>query len=324
MKPSELFDTSILSVGGLAKRHHNLDTSAIMPLLPCDGIHPDIRMVGRDMQSAVKAGAGVVMMIGAHVIRAGVQRYLIDLMERGAISCLAMNGAGVIHDYEFALIGATTESVAHYIQDGSFGLWRETGHINDIVADGAVKGFGLGEAVGRHIEQNDLPYRQISLLAAAFRMGIPATVHVGIGYDIVFEMPNCNGAAYGATSYRDFLRFAQVLQRLENGVVMNFGSAVMAPEIYLKALSMARNAARQENRQIRRFTTLVCDLVPLPASYRTEPEPDDPRYYFRPWKTMLVRTIDDGGQSHYVRGNHKETIPQLWSSYCNASPYGNS
>jgi hypothetical protein len=161
MKTFEAFDAGNLIINDLAKRRHNLDMSAIMPLVPHERIHPDIRHVGQVMQSAVKSGAGVVMMMGAHVIRAGVQKYIIDLMERGAITCLAMNGAGIIHDYEFALIGATTESVARYIQDGSFGLWRETGHINDIVADGAVKGMGLGEAVGRYIDRNDLQTRQL-------------------------------------------------------------------------------------------------------------------------------------------------------------------
>jgi len=135
---------------------------------------------------------------------------------------------------------------------------------------------------------------------------------VGIGYDIIHEHPNFDGAASGEASYLDFLELAAQLERLEGGVVMNFGSAVMAPEVYLKALAMVRNAAAAEGREIRRFTTLVCDLKEMPDSFRTEPCKSDPAYYFRPWKTMLVRTVADGGESFYVRGRHDETIPGLW------------
>ncbi len=263
---------------------------------------------------AQSRNAAVVLMMGAHVLRAGVQRYIIDLMERGYLSCIAVNGACVIHDYEFALIGDTTESVAHYIRDGRFGLWRETGRINDIVSQAASDGIGLGESVGRAIEEERLPHRDISVFAAGYRLGIPVTVHVGIGYDIVHEHPNCDGAAYGATSYKDFLRFTHVLESLEGGVLMNFGSAVMAPEVYLKALAMVRNAAGREGREIKRFATLVCDLLELPASYHQEAPRGDPSYYYRPWKTMLVRTIEDGGESFYVRGHHRETLAELWTS----------
>ena len=145
-------------------------------------------------------------------------------------------------------------------------------------------------------------------------MGIPVTVHVGIGYDIIHEMPNCNGAAIGATSYRDFLIFAKIIENLEGGVVLNFGTAVMGPEVYLKALAMARNIAVQEDREIRHFTCVVCDLAPLPADYSSEPCKINPMYYFRPWKTILVRTVADGGESYYIRGNHNKTIPQLWTA----------
>jgi hypothetical protein len=238
-------------------------------------------------------------------------------MQQGNLSCIAMSGAGVIHDYEFALVGATTESVAHYIREGRFGLWRETGRINDIVSQAAQERIGLGEGVGRAIEEERLPFRHISIFANAYRLGIPATVHVGIGYDIIHEHPNCDGAAYGATSYRDFLRFAKVIENLEGGVVMNFGSAVMAPEVFLKALAMARNVARQEERQISEFTTLVCDLRRLPETYQTEASRDDPAYYFRPWKTMLVRTVAGRGDGFYLQGSHAKTIPQLWTAIKN-------
>ena len=139
------------------------------------------------------------------------------------------------------------------------------------------------------------------------------TVHVGIGYDIICQHPNYDGAAFGATSHKDFLRFVHAMETLENGVVMNFGSAVMGPEIYLKALSMVRNRVVSVGSFIQHFTVLVCDLAQLPENYRTEPSKTEPGYYFRPWKTMLVRTVQDGGQSYYVCDNHRNTIPQLWT-----------
>lgn len=312
--PQKEFDRSQIVQLPLAFRHNKLERQIIRPLELALQVDPSFRSVAKAIKTASKTGASIIFMLGAHVLRSGVQNYLIDLMASGQISCLAMNGAGVIHDYELALIGGTTEDVGHYIKDGRFGLWQETARINDIVKQAAAEGRGLGEAVGRIIESENFPHRDISVLAAAYRFGIPVTVHVGIGYDIVHEHPNCDGAAYGATSYTDFLRFAEIVQSLENGVVMNFGSAVMAPEIFLKALAMARNVANQHKRKINHFTTLVCDLVKLPENYHTEAAPDDPAYYFRPWKTMLIRTVKDGGKSYYVRGYHKDTVPQLWTS----------
>jgi len=308
------FDRELLQPAPLASRKNDLTLSDISDRREVSEVRPELRSVASDIMAARNRGAAAVLMMGAHVLRSGVQRYLIDLMERGFISCIAANGAGAIHDFEFALIGATTESVACYIKEGRFGLWLETGRINDIVSEAAERNMGLGEAVGRVIEEERFPHRDISIFAAGYRLGIPVTVHVGIGYDILHELPNCDGAAHGAASYTDFLRFAKVMETLEGGVVMNFGSAVMAPEVFLKALSMVRNVARQEGRQICHFTTLVCDLTDLPENYSGEASKDNPYYYFRPWKTMLVRTVADGGESFYVKGCHAETIPALWTA----------
>ena len=308
------FDREFLELAPLTTRKNDLGINHILPKNKSGLKTNSFQIVAEKIVKARSQKSAVVLMMGAHVLRAGVQRYLIDMMEKGQISCVALNGAGVIHDFEFALIGATTESVAHYIKDGRFGFWQETSYINDIVSSGAEKNMGLGAAVGRAIEKECFPHREISILAAGYRLNIPVTVHVGIGYDIVYQLPNCNGAAYGAASYADFLRYASVLESLENGVVMNFGSAIMAPEVFLKGLSMARNSARQKNKTISRFTTLVCDLANLPENYREEPARDNPLYYFRPWKTMLIRTVADGGESFYVRGNHAQTIPELWSA----------
>jgi hypothetical protein len=233
------------------------------------------------------------------------------MMERGIITHVAMNGAGPIHDFELALIGATTESVARYISQGQFGLWRETGRVNDAILEGAQDGIGIGEAVGRMIERETLPHQEESILAVGYRLGIPITVHVGVGYDIIHEHPNCDGAALGATSYHDFLVFAHTVSDLEGGVLLNFGTAVMGPEVYLKALAMARNVAFQEGRSIRRFTTAVFDMIDLGPDVQDEAAKTDPRYYFRPYKTILVRTVADGGESFYIQGDHKLTFPNL-------------
>jgi hypothetical protein len=249
--------------------------------------------------------------MGAHLIRAGVNRHIIDLMERGLIDHIAMNGAGPVHDFELARIGATTESVERYIRTGEFGLWRETAELNDWASEADGLSLGLGENVGRRILESGFPHRELSILAAAHRLSIPATIHVGIGYDILHEHPNCDGAAYGSTSYRDFLIFTHTLERLEGGVVLSFGSATMAPEVFLKALAMVRNVAHQHGRTINHFTTAVFDLVPVAGDFRRELARTDPGYFFRPHKTMLVRTVADGGESFYFQGEHRATLPAL-------------
>lgn len=307
-------DRSRLEIKPLAERSHDFFLERLLPLTPTPEVHPALAAVAARIKAAREREASVVLMMGAHVLRSGVQRYLIDLMERGLVTCLAMNGAGMIHDYELACIGATTESVARYIKDGRFGMWAETGRLNDIAARAAREGRGLGEAVGRTIAGENLPHADISVLAAAWRLRVPATVHVHLGCDIVHQHPNCDGAAIGAATYRDFLRYAAQMERLQGGVVMNLGSAVMGPEVYLKALSMARNLARQEGRAINDFTTLVCDLMPLSGDLSLEAAKDNPAYYFRPYKTMLVRTVAGSGESHYVRAPHAVSLPQLWTA----------
>jgi hypothetical protein len=312
--PYPCFDRSRLRIQPLAHRQHDLDLSVVLPLdapLPAFA-DPALPVIGQRLVEAQRSHSARILLMGAHVLRAGVARYLIDLMERGLVSHLAMNGAGPIHDWEFALIGATTESVARYVQSGEFGLWAETGRMNDIIRDGARAGLGLGEALGRAILEGPFPHKEVSVLAAGVRLGVPVTVHVGIGYDILHEHPNCDGAALGQTSYHDFLVFAQAVTGLEGGVVLNFGSAVMGPEVYLKALAMARNVAHQEGRAIRHFTTAVFDLIPLDADTRRQAPKSDPRYYYRPWKTILVRTVADGGESFYVQGDHRVTVPHLY------------
>jgi hypothetical protein len=314
-----MFDRKMLDIKPLSNRKHDINVSVVRGLdtdIKELEIYERIKKVANCVITAKANKSAIILFIGGHVIRSGVQKYLIDLMEKGYISCLAMSGAGIIHDYELALVGATTENVAHYIKNGQFGLWKETGMLNDIINEAYKKNnsVGMGEAIGRAIESGDFPHKCLSLLVAGYRLGIPVTIHVGIGYDIIHEHPNCDGAATGALSYNDFLKLASVVQRLEGGAVMNFGSAVMAPEVFLKALSMARNVASRKGQGIKRFTALVCDLHNIPNDFSKEAPKDSSAYYFRPWKTMLVRTVADGGKSYYVRGKHADTIPGLWAA----------
>ena len=308
------FDRSKLRLLPISERIHDLDLSVMLDPethIPAFN-HPAIDLLCDRIRKAREQNAAVIMMMGAHVIRAGTAPYLLKLMERGYITHFALNGAGAIHDFEFAEIGATTESVAKYISEGQFGLWLEDGNFNEAVNLGAGEGLGLGEALGHYIEENKFPFRQYSLLAGAYRMKVPVTVHVGIGCDIVHEQPNADGAAFGKASYTDFLIYARTIQNLENGVFLNFGSAVTGPEVYLKCLAMARNVAHQEGKKITKFTTAVFDLLDLEGqNLHGAPSKSDPRYYYRPWKTILARTVADGGESHYIQGDHRETIPAL-------------
>jgi hypothetical protein len=310
------FDRDRLKIKPLHERQHDLFHNRLLDLddepekLGVDETR-DLNTLGERLVAARNRRASTLMLMGAHVIRAGVQRHLIDLMERGLITHLGMNGAGPIHDYELSRIGATCESVARYIRTGEFGLWKETAEINDIVREGVAQGMGLGESIGHAILNSDFPYKETSVLAAGVRLRVPVTVHVGIGYDILHEHPNFDPAAFGTGSYRDFLTVCDTVSRLEGGVFLCFGSAVMGPEVYLKALSMARNVAHQEGHRIARFTTAAFDLIPISGGFQHEAPKSNPQYYYRPWKTILVRTVADGGESFYVCGDHRQTVPLL-------------
>ena len=316
--PYPTFDRNELHIRPLAERTHDFKLDEILALdadLRLNN-HPDLQAVARRVLEARQHDRPVILMMGAHVIKTGLSRFVIDLMERGMITHVGANGACAIHDYELALIGATTESVARYIQEGQFGLWEETGRLNDIVREGLGEQMGFGEAVGKAIHEGDYPHKEISVLAAGYRLRIPVTVHIGIGYDIVHEHPNCDGAALGAASYRDFLVIAESVSQLQGGVLLNFGTSIMGPEIYLKALSMARNVAHQRGEKINRFTTVVFDVQDLGPDIHSTPPKSEPAYYFRPYKTILVRTVQDGGESFYIQDFHQATLPALHRYVC--------
>jgi len=307
--PHEKFDLSKLKLLPLSERIHDVQLADVLFETPPTFTHPDLNAVCDAIITARKKNAAVIMMYGAHVIRKGCARLMIRLMEEGFITHFATNGAGAIHDFELAMIGQTCESVEKYISEGQFGLWHETGQINDAVNKGA--GLGFGEAVGRYICENNFPYADTSVLAAGYRLNVPVTVHVGIGNDIIHEHPNCDGAATGQATLTDFLVYAKSVENLEGGVFINVGSAVTGPEVYLKCLAMARNVAKQEGRKIADFTTAVFDKQPMAGDFTKAPDKANPHYFFRPWKTILARTVADGGRSYYIQGDHQETVGNL-------------
>jgi len=308
--PHAIFDTSKLKLKPLSERVHDISLEEIIFESPPSFHHPDLDTLCEAILKAREKNAAVILMYGAHVIRRGCAKLMIRLMEEGLITHFATNGAGAIHDFELAMIGYTCESVEKYVSEGQFGLWHETGQLNDAININTRLGFG--EAVGQYITENSFPFASSSVLAAGYRLNIPVTVHVGMGNDIVHEHPNCDGVAIGRATLTDFLIYAKSVENLEGGVFLNVGSAVTGPEVYLKCLAMVRNVAKQEGRQIADFTTAVFDKQPLGgADHRSAPPKDNPQYFFRPWKTILARTVADGGKSYYIQGDHRETLGNL-------------
>jgi hypothetical protein len=312
----ERFDRKRIELRPLNDRGHDLQWTDCLPVVPPGDRydHPEFAGLVERIRRARDRQRPVILMMGAHPIKLGLSRFVVDLLDRQLITQVATNGAGIIHDFELAAFGGTSEDVARWIVPGQFGLWAETSRLNEIISQAAQRDEGIGEAVGRVITDECFPHADLSIAAAGWRNGAPVTCHVGIGSDIIHAMPNCSGVDLGAASYTDFLIFARSIERLEGGVFLNVGTAVTGPEVYLKALSMARNTGRQAGRQIRSFTTAVFDLVDLPPDYQKgPPSKENAFYYYRPWKTILVRTVADGGESFYFRGDHRRTIPSLWA-----------
>lgn len=234
----------------------------------------------------------VILGMGAHPIKVGLSPVIIDLMERGAINGLALNGACIIHDYELALAGATSEDVDQAIIDGSFGMAEETGRgLNAAISSGVNSGKGLGAAVGERINGDRFPNRSRSILAAASRLGIPATVHVAVGTDIIHMHPEADGASIGEGSMRDFRRLTELVATLKDGVYINLGSAVLLPEVFLKALTLARNLGRE----VTNLTTVNMDFI----------------QHYRPGVNVLKRPTIDGGRAIALTGHHEIMLPLL-------------
>jgi len=234
----------------------------------------------------------VLFGFGAHLIKVGLAPIVVDLMERGAIGGLMMNGAGTVHDLEMAMMGRTSEDVAESLDKGQFGMARETAErLNGAIAKGCADGLGMGAAIGRDILESADRYAGRSVLASAWRLGIPATVHAAIGTDIHHMHPSADGAAIGETSYRDFERLASLVAGLDEGVVLNVGSAVILPEVFLKALALARNLGHS----VKRITTVNCDFI---------------RQY-RPQVNIVERPTRLAGRGISLIGQHEVLIPLM-------------
>ena len=260
-----------------------------------------------------KAGKkAVTCFIGAHVIKCGLSRYLIWLMEHGYITHLASNGAGSIHDFELAYLGGTSEHVPTAIEDGSFGMWEETGAwMNEAIKLGAKKDYGYGQSLAAYVENNPekFPYREDCVFYRAYRIGVPMTYHVTMGTDIIHQHPSVDFTALGKTSGKDFNYFCHSTMELgDNGVHMNIGSAVTGAEVFLKALSIARN----QGYGLKHITTANFDIIPL-GDYKSDVGKDTYEYYYRPRKNIINRPVSMGGCGLYICGNHELTIPSLYA-----------
>ncbi len=276
--------------------------------------NPDLDVLAERIVEARKKDKPVIWMMGAHVIRRGNSCFVIDLIRRKIVTHIATNGACAIHDLELACQYATCEDVERYIKDGKFGNWEETGRlINSAVSEGYKNGLGYGESVGRMIfEEYDISSALSSVFAMAYIFRLPITVHKSIGQDVTDQHPAADYEILGGASGRDFLTFAESISKLEGGgVFLNLGTQVTGPEVYLKALSMARNVATQEGREIRHFTTAVFDIINL-GDWKKENKPTEAAYYFRHKKTILIRTVKDGGESFYIKGDFAVTVPNLY------------
>lgn len=285
-------DVSAGTAGGAAAGR---TFAAFLSALPDILVARDFRRVVTAIVQATTAGRAVVVMLGGHVVKTGLAPVLIDLMRRGVITHIGMNGSAAIHDYEMARFGATSEDVAAGLRDGTFGMAEETGRaLNECFVLGQREGWGMGEAVGRLLEATpDLAHPELSVLLAARALGVSASVHAALGAEIIHQHPAANGAAIGDTSHRDFRRLAGHLPALhDGGVVLNLGSAVIMPEVFLKALTIARNL---HDGRPTGFTT--CDL--------------DMNRHYRPRMNVVQRPVLAGGQGFEITGHHEIMVPLL-------------
>jgi len=252
----------------------------------------DFRSVVRALRSAREVDAGIIWGIGAHVIKTGVSPILVDLMERGYVSALAMNGAGVIHDFEVALSGSTSEDVDESLGPGRFGMAEETGRLlNAAIRDGVRAGKGIGQSVTERLLELSPSHASVSLLCAAARLEVPVTVHVAIGTDIIHMHPDADGAAFGEGSLRDFKYFVANVAKLKAGVYLNCGSAVILPEVLLKAVALVRN----QGISLEGLTTVNLDFARL----------------YRPQTNVVSRPVAGIGKGYSLVGHHEIMIPLL-------------
>jgi hypothetical protein len=285
---------SKVSVRDFAKPHERgASVKAFLESLPRVLAGEDLRALVESIHRARRRGKPVLVGLGGHVIKCGLAPILIDLLRRRLITGVAMTGAGLIHDFEIALCGATSEDVDASLGEGQFGMAEETGRlINEAIGEGYRDGLGLGEALGRALHRLDPPYKAFSLLHAAYAERVPVTVHVSLGADITHLHPSASGAAIGATSHRDFLLFCTLVREMDGGgVYLNLGSAVMLPEVFLKAVTVARNLGVR----LRDITTANFDFI----------------QHYRPMTNVVRRPVAGVGRGFALTGHHEILIPLL-------------
>ncbi len=256
----------------------------------------DLRAVSSDIVSARKKNKAVIFMLGAHVIKCGLNPVLIELIKKKVITCICLNGAGIIHDFELAFVGKTSEDVAENLKTGRFGMGKETADfLNRAVKQGVKKGFGLGYAVANAMAGASLAHKDLSLIYNAYKHKVPVCVFVGIGTDIIHQHRSFDAASTAEGSLRDFhILVKNICELNQKGVVLNFGSAVLLPEVFLKALNLARNLGNK----VKNFTTANFDMI----------------YQYRPAQNVVVRPTLSGGKGYYIIGHHEIMLPLLAQS----------
>ena len=295
------------------KDRHNLVTIDNMRRVDNDVVEPwfddDFDELIEQIVMARKNGRPVIFSMGAHVIKNRLSDYLIDMIKRGFITHIAGNGAGSIHDFELAFVGGTSEDVPTAIEDGSFGMWEETGGwMNEALQEGAKHNLGYGESLAVYIDYHPerFPYKDDCVLYQAYKHGIPATYHIALGTDIIHQHPSVDFATIGKCSGIDFQKICHSVSQLDGGVYLNFGSGVIGPEVFLKALSISRNLGYD----VFKITTANFDLIDL-GDYRSKIGYDDPLYYYRPRKNIVNRPTSVGGQGWHFCVDHQVSIPNL-------------
>lgn len=255
----------------------------------------NLKAIARKIAQAHRTNKTVLLGMGAHPIKVGLSPLIIDFMERGLIHAVALNGAGVIHDFELAFMGETSEDVAASLKDGSFGMAEETGaFINLAITEGSKNQLGIGAAVGHAILNTRLPHRRLSILATGARLGVPVTSHIAIGTDIIHMHPKADGKALGDCSLRDFRTLTSVVATLGSGVYLNFGSAVVLPEVFLKAISLARNLGHP----VQNLTTVNLDFLA----------------HYRPLMNVVSRPTLQSGKGYHLTGHMEIMVPLLFSA----------
>ncbi|GEM_PF-781050 len=320
--PETMFKRSELKIKPLSERISKSNLSImIQPGSEAPEINEStkekIKNITKKIKESKKNNKPIIIAYGAHVIKNGLSLILIDLMKRGFIQHLMTNGAGTIHDWELAYQGKTEEDVKKYISEGQFGIWHETGYyINEAIKVGALENKGYGSGLGKLIEEEKLKdknvqhkYKEYSIIAHAYRLKIPFSVAPSMGQDIIHTHPSFDGSAFGRAADIDFLKFAKTLTKLQGGTFISIGSAIAAPMVFEKAISMAKNKAIQNKEKLDDYTIIVNDIQPGDWDWsKGEPPKDNPAYYLRFFKTFSRM----GGTSEYIRLDNKAFLHNLY------------